>query len=203
MDSLRDDYLVAHIDGGARGNPGPAAYGVVIEDYAGRRIEQFNGFLGARTNNYAEYSGLIAALEYAVRNRFRALKVLSDSELLVKQIKGVYKVRSAPLYELHSRAKGLIKELDAFAIEHIPREKNSEADHLANVAMDEAMFGRRLYAEAKSGDATRKVNPPSAAPVVAARRQSTEKEIEGVVRGGVVAVPELPDGARVTIKVKK
>src|SRR5436309_5270423 len=88
VEQLRDDYLVAHIDGGARGNPGPAGYGVVIEDHAGRRIEQLSDFLGVQTNNYAEYSAMIAALEYALRNHFRSVKILSDSELLVKQMKG-------------------------------------------------------------------------------------------------------------------
>src|SRR5437016_3643005 len=126
VQQLREDYLVAHIDGGARGNPGPAGYGVVIEDHAGRRIDQLSQFLGVQTNNYAEYSGLIAALEYALRNHFRALKVLSDSELLVKQIKGEYKVRSAPLQELYAKAKAQIRELDSFAIQHVRREQNRE-----------------------------------------------------------------------------
>ncbi|MBV8206422.1 MAG: ribonuclease HI family protein [Acidobacteria bacterium] len=135
-----DDYLVAHIDGGARGNPGPAGYGVVIEDHAGRRIDEFYRYLGRQTNNYAEYSGLIAALEYALQNHFRALKILSDSELLVRQMKGIYKVRALPLQELYAKARALIRELDWFAIEHIPREQNTEADHLANMAMDRAMF---------------------------------------------------------------
>lgn len=143
VEHLRDDYLVAHIDGGARGNPGPAGYGVVIEDHAGRRIEQLCEFLGVQTNNYAEYSGLIAALEYAVRNHFRSIKILSDSELLVKQIKGEYKVRSTPLQERYAKARALIRELEEFTIQHVRREQNREADHLANVAMDKAMMRSR------------------------------------------------------------
>ena len=182
---LREDYLVAHIDGGARGNPGPAGFGVVIEDHAGRRIDEFHQFLGTQTNNFAEYSALVAALEYALRNHFRALKILSDSELLVKQIKGEYKVRSAPLQDLYAKAKALIRELDAFAIQHIPREENREADHLANVAMDKAMMAARAQ----------KSRSPAA----------ELREVEGVVRGGVVQLPSgaLPEGAKVTVRVRK
>lgn len=143
IENMPEDYLVAHIDGGARGNPGPAGYGVVIEDHAGRRIEQLNEYLGLQTNNFAEYSGLIAALEYAVRHQFRAVKVLSDSELLVKQIKGQYKVRAAPLLELYAKAKALIRELDSFNIQHVRREQNREADHLANIAMDRGTLSPR------------------------------------------------------------
>lgn len=190
VEQLRDDYLVAHIDGGARGNPGPAGYGVVIEDHAGRRIEQFHQFLGTQTNNYAEYSALVAALEYALRNHFRSLKILSDSELLVKQMKGEYKVRSAPLQELHAKARALVRELDAFAIQHVPREQNREADHLANVAMDNAMMARRSSEEAHSKKAA-KLN---------------SRELQGVVRDGVVQFSggaTLPEGAKVTITLRK
>ena len=131
------EYLIAHIDGGARGNPGPAGYGVVIEDAAGRTVERLSRFLGHATNNVAEYSGLIAALEYAVQHPFKAVKVLSDSELMVRQIKGEYKVRAPGLQELYASARKLIRELNWFAIEHIRREGNKEADRLANLAMDE------------------------------------------------------------------
>ena len=131
------EYLVAHIDGGARGNPGPAGYGVVIEDAAGNKVEHLSRFLGHATNNVAEYSGLIAALEYAAQHRFKAVKVLSDSELLVRQINGQYKVKAPVLQELYARARKLIRELNWFAIEHIRREGNKEADRLANLAMDQ------------------------------------------------------------------
>ena len=131
-----ENYLVAHIDGGARGNPGPAGYGVVIEDNAGRTIEQLSQFLGIATNNFAEYSGLIAASEFAVRHRFKAMKVLSDSELMVRQIKGEYKVKAPGLVDIYARAKSLIRQLDWFQIEHVRREQNRDADRLANAAMD-------------------------------------------------------------------
>jgi ribonuclease HI len=139
---LPEDRLVAHIDGGARGNPGPAGYGVVIEDAAGRTVAELSKFLGHQTNNYAEYSGLLAALEYALAHGRQALEVISDSELLVKQINGQYKVRSPILLDLYQRAKALIARLDWFNIHHVLRGKNKEADALANLAMDQGT--RRL-----------------------------------------------------------
>jgi len=135
-------YLIAHSDGGARGNPGPAGYGVVIKDESGRKVAALSEYLGAQTNNFAEYQGLIAALEYAVEHGPKALKVISDSELLVRQIKGVYKVKNAVLKDLHARAKDLIAQLEWFSIGHALREHNQEADHLANEAMDKGM-GRK------------------------------------------------------------
>jgi len=138
-----EDRLVAYIDGGARGNPGPAGFGVVIEDAHGHRVDALSRFLGHQTNNYAEYSGLLAALEYAIGRGQPALEVISDSELMVKQINGQYKVRNAALLELHKRAKSLIAQLRWFNIHHVLRGKNKDADALANKAMDEGM-GRRL-----------------------------------------------------------
>ena len=129
-------YLVAHIDGGARGNPGPAGYGAVITDQAGRRLAELSHYLGRRTNNHAEYAGLIAALEYARRQGAPALKVFSDSELLVRQMQGRYKVRSPELKPLHAEAQRLRRHFQWFQIEHVRREKNREADKLANRAMD-------------------------------------------------------------------
>src|SRR5580692_11990745 len=136
-------YLVAHSDGGARGNPGPAGYGVVIKDETGRTVASLSEYLGHQTNNFAEYQGLIAALEWALEHGPKALKLISDSELLVRQIKGIYKVKNAVLQDLHGRAKELIAQLDWFAIGHAFREQNQEADRLANEAMDKGM-GRSL-----------------------------------------------------------
>ncbi len=129
-------YVVAHIDGGARGNPGPAGFGVLIEDERGRRVVELSEYLGRQTNNFAEYSGLIAALAYALEHGFKAMKVLSDSELLVRQINGIYKVRDPRLRELYDRAQTLVRQLDWFRVEHVRREQNREADRLANQAMD-------------------------------------------------------------------
>src|SRR5436190_10528970 len=131
-----EHYLVAHSDGGARGNPGPAGYGVVIQDESGRKLAALSEYLGQQTNNFAEYQGLIAALEYAIQHGYKALKVISDSELLVRQIKGIYKVKNVALKDLHARAKELIAQLDWFSIGHALRAQNQEADRLANQAMD-------------------------------------------------------------------
>ena len=133
---MPERYLIAHSDGGARGNPGPAGYGVVIQDEKGQKVAALSQYLGHQTNNFAEYQGLIAALEYALEHGHKALKVISDSELLVRQIKGIYKVKNATLQELHGRAKELIAQLEWFSIDHALREHNREADDLANQAMD-------------------------------------------------------------------
>jgi ribonuclease HI len=134
-----EHYLLAHSDGGARGNPGPAGYGVVIHNEKGEKVAALSEYLGHQTNNFAEYQGLIAALEYAVGHGHKALRLISDSELLVRQIKGIYKVKNATLQDLHARAKELIARLEWFSIGHALREHNQEADRLANAAMDKGM----------------------------------------------------------------
>jgi ribonuclease HI len=126
----------AHADGGARGNPGPAGYGVVIHDASGRKIAELSEYLGHQTNNYAEYQGLLAALRYAHANGIKALKIVSDSELMVRQMKGIYKVRNPELRKLYDEAQRLVRELDHFEIRHALREHNRDADRLANQAMD-------------------------------------------------------------------
>jgi ribonuclease HI len=132
-----ENYLVAHIDGGARGNPGPAGYGVFIEDAEGRPVAELSRYLGRQTNNYAEYSGLLAALEYALNHEWKAIKILSDSELLVRQLKGIYKVKHPGLRQLYDRAESMIRQLRWFQVEHVRRERNRDADRLANQAMDQ------------------------------------------------------------------
>ena len=184
--ALRSDeqgFLVAHIDGGARGNPGPAGYGVVIEDEVGRPVAEQSEYLGRQTNNHAEYSALLAALSYAIEHNFKALKVVSDSELLVKQINGEYRVSSPALKELHARAMKLIDQLDCFEIRHVLREKNREADRLANLAMDRGMGIIR----------------PAAKHVPVAR------EVNGIVRNGSVEFlgDPLPEGTLVRIRPAK
>jgi ribonuclease HI len=184
-----EHYLIAHSDGGARGNPGPAGYGVVIKDQSGRKVAALSEYLGHQTNNFAEYQGLIAALEYSVKHGPRALKLISDSELLVKQIKGIYKVKNAVLQDLHARAKELIAQMDWFSIGHALREHNQEADRLANEAMDRGMGRSRVG----GGDSPAKPLP------------QTQQEFEGVVREGriVLTSGSLPDGTRVQVRVKK
>lgn len=165
-------HIVARVDGGSRGNPGPAAYGVIIEDASGKKLAELSEYLGDKTNNHAEYCGLIAALDYARAHGQNALRALADSELLVRQMRGQYKVKSAELRPLFERAKALTAQLDWFVIEHVPREQNRAADRLANQAMDKG-----------SG------KPKPA-------------EVGGVVRGGVVKLDdELPEGARVRVRV--
>jgi ribonuclease HI len=127
---------VANIDGGARGNPGPAAYGVIIRNAQGQVLAELGEYLGIQTNNVAEYSGLLAALEWASREKMRSLKILSDSELLVRQMRGQYKVKNAALKELFDRAQAMVRKLDQFAIEHVRRESNRAADRMVNQVLD-------------------------------------------------------------------
>jgi ribonuclease HI len=131
--------VVANIDGGARGNPGPAAYGVVIRNAGGEVLVELCDYLGIRTNNVAEYSGLLAALDWVVREKYPSLKVLADSELLVRQMQGVYKVRNPALKELFDRAQASVRKLQHFAIEHVRREANRDADRLVNQVLDSRM----------------------------------------------------------------
>lgn len=180
-----EHHLVSHIDGGARGNPGPAGYGVVIEDEAGQKIAALSEYLGHQTNNFAEYQGLIAALEFSVNKGYKALKVISDSELMVRQIKGIYKVKNPVLQDLHARAKELIAQLEWFSIGHVLRGHNQEADRLANAAMDKG-----------SGRAARATQTSIVRP--------SDEEFEGVVRHGKIELlsGDIPDGTRVQIRVK-
>jgi len=188
-------YLVAHTDGGARGNPGPAGYGVLIQDERGSKVGALSEYLGHQTNNFAEYQALIAALEYALHHGPRALKVISDSELLVRQIKGIYKVKNPTLQDLHARAKQLIAQLDWFEIGHALREQNREADQLANQAMDRGAHGSSP-------------SPPNTSDRGSAPRpgnQAAAPEFEGVVRNGKVELLNgtLPEGTRVQIRARK
>lgn len=179
-------HLVAHTDGGARGNPGPAGYGVVIQDAQGNRVAGLSQYLGHQTNNFAEYQALIAALEYAVEHGPRALRVISDSELLVRQMRGIYKVKEPTLRDLHGRASQLVRQLEWFDIDHVLRGHNKEADQLANEAMDKG-----------SGRA------PSRSPASPAPRP--QQEFNGVVRGGKVELLDgsLPDGTAVQVRIKR
>jgi len=126
----------ANIDGGSRGNPGPASYGVVVRAPDGTTIFRLGKYLGRMTNNVAEYYALIGALDYAQSHHISRLAVRSDSELLVRQMQGRYKVKSPDLRPLHERAQKLSRALAHFEIVHVRRELNSEADELANLAMD-------------------------------------------------------------------
>src|ERR1700678_1531487 len=187
-------HLVAFSDRSARGNPGPSGYGVVIQDESGRKVAALSEYLGHQTNNFAEYQGLIAALEYALRHGHKALKLISDSELLVRQIKGIYKVKNATLQDLHGRAKELIAQLEWFSIGHALREHNTEADRLANEAMDKGT-GRSSINVARAPSPANPSREPTPAP----------QEFEGVIRNGVVELVngKLREGTRVQVRAKK
>ena len=129
--------IVAYIDGGSRGNPGPAGYGVRIEADDGTLLDEFHGFLGNSTNNVAEYNGLLAALRYAQQHGHRHVRIRSDSELLVKQMTGAYRVKNPGLQSLYQQARVIASTLDGVVFEHVRREQNKDADRLANCAMDE------------------------------------------------------------------
>ncbi len=182
--------LRMNIDGGSRGNPGPAAYGVVIRDARGEIVAKLKKYIGRFTNNVAEYYGLIAAMDYAQSHGVRAIRVESDSELLVKQMRGQYKVKSADLQPLFERAKKMSQGFESFRINHVYREQNREADALANEALDET--------EGK----------PVPRPGAAAKPDSTEKNgsrrIPARFRGGVLYLLEdvgLPDGTVVEVSI--
>jgi ribonuclease HI len=126
---------VANIDGGSRGNPGPAAYGVYIQRDG--EIVQLKGFIRHCTNNVAEYNGLLHALRWAVAQGITSLHIRADSELLVKQMKGVYRVKNPGLVPLFEEAKALARQVGRVTFEHVRREFNKDADRLCNEAMDE------------------------------------------------------------------
>src|SRR5271170_5018105 len=162
-------WINAHCDGGARGNPGPAGYGALIQDDQGTVLAELSEFLGIRTNNYAEYSGLLGCLQYALDHHHPRLRVVSDSELMVKQIQGKYKVKSPDLKPLYDEAKRRIAKLEGFEISHALRHKNKDADRLANEAMDRGM---------RHGPATGSSSPsqPAAPPIIKANPYPTKSE---------------------------
>lgn len=138
------ERLAAYIDGGARGNPGEAGAGIYFE----RNGSPWRGlyrYLGRQTNNYAEYSALLEALEYALKNGLVRIVVYADSELLVRQMLGSYRVRHPVLQRLHEQADRLARRFDSFAIHHVPRESNRKADALANKAQDLRSSGEESY----------------------------------------------------------
>ena len=130
--------ITANIDGGARGNPGPAGFGVVIRDADGNMLDELHGALGVATNNVAEYNGLLAALRWAKEHGHTAMHVKADSLLLVEQMRGNYKVKHPGLQPLHARARLLAHEIGRVTFEHVRREFNKDADRLSNLGMDES-----------------------------------------------------------------
>ena len=144
----QEGAYTANIDGAARGNPGPAAYGVVVRRPDGTTHESLGKYIGRMTNNVAEYYALIAALDYAAASGIKRLRVYSDSQLIVNQIKGLYKVKHPDLRPLHERAKKQAAALESFTIQYVPREQNRDADDLANAALDSTSGVKPAYASA-------------------------------------------------------
>jgi ribonuclease HI len=130
--------VVVHVDGGSRGNPGPAAYGVYVT-FPDDSVVELKGFIPHGTNNVAEYNGLLHALRWAVAHGITTLHIRADSELLVKQMKGQYRVKNPGLIPLYEEARALVKQLGRVTFEHVRREFNKDADRLCNEAMDEAI----------------------------------------------------------------
>ena len=198
---------IANIDGASRGNPGPASYAVVLRDPGGKIVLELAKNIGRETNNVAEYFALLAALDYATGHGIRALRIRSDSELLVRQMQGRYKVKSADLKPLHERASKLAHQLEYFTIEHVPREMNREADGIANVALDQA--GVPKFESRKSNAKTQANAAPHGTPHASQHSRLSPRPALLAVRarfvgGALVPVEplELPEGTEVTIELR-
>ena len=198
MKTAAGPWISAHCDGGARGNPGPAGYGAVITGPHGELLAELSQYLGHRTNNFAEYSGLLGVLRWALGHHHPNLRVISDSELMVKQIQGKYKVKSPDLLPLWQQARDLIAQLDRFEISHALRHKNKDADRLANQAMDSgtgksttAAASPRPNPSPSPGDSQKPASPPSPPAM-----------LRGFTRNGAIHLlgnATLPDGLFVKI----
>ncbi len=201
--SASADWVLAHCDGGARGNPGPAGYGAILTDSHGKILAELSEFLGNRTNNFAEYSGLLGCLQWALDNHHPRLRVTSDSELMVKQIQGKYKVNSPDLRPLWEEARRRIAKLDGFEIIHALRHKNKDADRLANDAMDRGTgkpaAGRLTHPQSViSTGAVGAVERP----VASTTSKPQPSMLRGFTRDGVIHLlgsATLPDGIFVKV----
>jgi ribonuclease HI len=210
--SSTSGWVTAHCDGGARGNPGPAGYGALLQDESGAVLAELSEFLGNRTNNYAEYSGLLGCLQWALDHGRPRLRVVSDSELMVKQIQGKYKVNSPDLRPLWEEARRRIAQLERFEISHALRHKNKAADQLANDAMDRGTNRQRPGADSplEKPPANRPAANPAASPAASASTErsrpaaatSSNNMLRGFTRGGTIHLlggASLPDGIFVKI----
>ncbi len=199
--AAKSTWINAHCDGGARGNPGPAGFGALIQDDQGTVVAELSEFLGIRTNNYAEYSGLLACLQYALDHHHPRLRVVSDSELMVKQIQGKYKVNSPDLKLLWQEARSRIAKLEAFEISHALRHKNKDADRLANEAMDRGM--KRTPTPGQSGPTPLKATPyPQKSEAPPNPYAKPDTMLRGFTKDGAIHLlggATLPDGVFVKI----
>jgi probable phosphoglycerate mutase len=196
--------FTAQVDGASRGNPGPASYAVIITAPDGARVLELGKYLGRDTNNVAEYYALITALDYATSHGITRLRVRSDSELLVRQMQGRYKVKSPDLRPLYERALKLSRALEFFAVEHVPREANRDADRLANEALNRT-DGRTASPPPSKSAATK----PSASHSLTTSAPANTKLRSICVRAHYikgVLVPmeplELPEGAEITLEIR-
>jgi len=205
---------LAYVDGASRGNPGPASYAAIVRGPDGKIVFELGKKLGMATNNAAEYHGLITALDYAAHNGIKRLRVRSDSELLVNQMNGRYRVRSPDLKPLHERAAKLANQFEYFAIEHVRREENSDADALANQALDQRGSAGRSAAPAENHpqamdaeDSKGDGNPPSGlARRSSASTTSERRRFRARFTGGVFVPSEavdLPENAEFEIEIQK
>ncbi|HLF71044.1 MAG TPA: ribonuclease HI family protein [Dehalococcoidia bacterium] len=136
MTSPQDGTWVIYADGASRGNPGLASMGAVVIDPSGKVVREISEALGYQTNNFAEYRGVIAALEAALSHGARRIEARLDSELIVRQATGRYRVKSPGLIPLHERVRSLLSQFDSVVFKHVPRAQNKHADMLANRALD-------------------------------------------------------------------
>ena len=200
-----DGVYTANIDGAARGNPGPASYGLVLRRPDGTPLESLGKYIGRHTNNVAEYYALIAALDYAVANGIKRLRVQSDSQLIVNQIKGLYKVKHPDLRPLHERAKKLAAGLEAFAIQYVPREQNHEADAAANAALDNTAGVKPSFdSERNPPQKAGQQNVAGASKAGSGESTSAPRKVRARYRDGVLVPTEplgLKEGAVVEISV--
>ena len=134
--------ITAHVDGGARGNPGPAGYGAVITDDQGQILAELYDGIGIATNNVAEYRGLLAALQWALDHGHTHLHIKADSLLIVEQMRGNYRVKHEGLIPLHQQARLLVNRIGHVTFEHVRREQNKDADRLSNLGMDQTVRGQ-------------------------------------------------------------
>jgi ribonuclease HI len=133
--------LIVNVDGGARGNPGPAAIGVVVREAGGEVLEELGERIGEATNNVAEYRALLKGIELAAGHGASELELVGDSELVVRQVEGRYKVKNAGMKELHAEVKQALRDFDSWSIRHVKRAENAEADRLVNEALDGVLDG--------------------------------------------------------------
>jgi ribonuclease HI len=201
---------LAYVDGASRGNPGPASYAAIVRAPGGKIVFEMGKSLGIATNNAAEYHGLITALDYAAHHGIKRLRVRSDSELLVHQMNGRYRVRSADLKPLHERAAKLANQFEYFAIEHVRREENSDADALANQALDQrANAGRPALAQPAMDHEISKENgnpPPAVVRRSSPSASSARRRIRARFTKGVFVPAEsldFPEDTEFEIEIRK